>query len=215
MALWLALAASALVVPIPRATVGGRSADAATMSGIRLKRSESVEWDDFEQNMLGQLGLDERTETDGADAPPAAAKSTADQPPTAPLPKKTTPRSGTEPWGRWSHEGDSIEIELALPAETRGKDLACAVSREGAMCIKCQGEQILVGSIALPVDRAEMAWVIEEQDDGGKLLCLELPLLPIDTSGRSTSVDCIFDDSLRVHGEPCLAPGLSAPSGKA
>ena len=30
----------------------------------------------------------------------------------------------------------SIEIELALPAETRGKDFACAVSREGAMCIE-------------------------------------------------------------------------------
>ena len=57
-------------------------------------------------------------------------------------------------------------------------------------------------------------WGIEEQDDE-RLLCIELPMLPIDVSNRVTSVDCIFDESLEVLGESCLEPGLSGVSGKA
>ena len=34
-------------------------------------------------------------------------------------------------------------------------------------------------------------------------------MLPIDTSRRLASVDCIFDESLHIRGQPCLQAGLS------
>ena len=77
------------------------------------------------------------------------------------------------------------------------------------------GDNLLSGKLALPVDRTELMWVVEEQSDGSKLLCIELPMLPIDTSLRSTSVDCIFDESLTIDGQSCMVPGLSAFGGKA
>ena len=89
-------------------------------------------------------------------------------------------------------------------------------------------------------------WGVEEQDDGSNLLCIELPLLPVDTTNRlvrlvprnrityqsvtrhwlcplgttrflfsQASVDCIFDETLVVSGEPVMTPGLSGTSGKA
>ena len=67
---------------------------------------------------------------------------------------------------------------------------------------------LFTGKLALPVDRSELVWGVEEQDDGRRLLCIELPLAPADP--RNTKrVDSIFDESLTVNGEPCLAPGLS------
>ena len=78
------------------------------------------------------------------------------------------------------------------------------------MTVERTGEQLLAGKFALPIDRTELAWMV---DDGQ--ICIELPMLPIDTSSRSTAVDCIFDESLVVQGEPCMEPGLSGISGKA
>ena len=161
--------------------------------------------------MLGRLGLgntEEDEESDTGVDPEAPARS-------SPATVMPVPRSGSEAWGRWSHEEDSISLELTLPDGLRAKQLICEVSKEGVMRVEGQGEQLLSGRLALPCDRSELAWLVDEQDDGSRLLCIEVPMLPIDTSRRLASVDCIFDESLRVNGEPCLTPGLSGVEGKA
>jgi hypothetical protein len=124
------------------------------------------------------------------------------------------PRSGTQDWGRWSHEDDSITLDITLPEGTRAKELLCEVSKDGTMRIAIKEEPFLIGKLVLPVDRTELAWLVEEQDDGSKLLSIDVPMLPVDTSRRLMSVDCIFDESLEVNGQPCIAPGLSAIGGK-
>ena len=106
-------------------------------------------------------------------------------------------------------------MDLALPEGTRAKELLCDVSKDGLMRVERNGEQLLHGRLALPVDRTELAWMVEELGDGSKLLCIELPMLPVDTSRRMASVDCIFDESLTINGEPCAEPGLSGVEGKA
>jgi len=50
-------------------------------------------------------------------------------------------------------------------------------------------------------------WGVEEDADGRRLLCIELPKV---RGGRQAAVaDCVFDETLCVRGEPCLAAGLS------
>ena len=116
---------------------------------------------------------------------------------------------------RWSHEHDAVELDLVVPGGARAKELLCEVSKDGRMRVERNGESLLSGKLALPVDRTELCWVLEEQDDGSKLLCIELPMLPIDTSSRLTAVDCIFDESLVIQGQPAMVPGLSGVGGKA
>ena len=178
---------------------------------IGIARKSSAGWDSFEKDLLGQLGIEEEEEE--ATAPSAAGSGASAS--SAPADYNLTPRSGAETWGRWSHEGDGINLELALPAGARAKELTCQVSRDGTMHVQCKEEALLSGKLALPVDRTELVWVVEEQSNGSKLLCIEVPMLPIDTSVRSTTVDCIFDESLLVNGQPCMSPGLSGVAGRA
>ena len=89
------------------------------------------------------------------------------------------------------------------------------MSKAGVLSIQRGDQTLLSGTLALPVDRTDLCWVVEEQEDGSKLLCVEVPMLPIDISRRATSVDCIFDESFKIHGVSCLEPGLSGVSGKA
>lgn len=175
-------------------------------ASMMIKLAKSDGWD-MEKDFLAAAGLADEEET-GADDVPTVSPGLMSQ-------AEPAPRSGTQPWGRWSHEEDDVELELALPEGTRAKELLCEVSREGLMRIERDGAPLLVGRLALPVDRAELEWVVEEQADGSKLLCVEVPLLPIETGKLAASVDCIFDDSLRVNGAPCAAPGLSGVGGRA
>ena len=184
---------------------------------IKVATSASQAQDDFAKDMLGRLGIsdddeggDEVIQGTSADA----AVGVTPTPPTANA--KPTPRSGTEDWGSWSHATDAIQLDLFLPEGTSVKGLIVEVSKEMRMRVETgAGDELLVGTLALPVDRAELGWLAEEQDDGRKLLSVELPMLPIDTSERSRSVDCIFDESLRVNGQPCASPGLSGAGGRA
>ena len=169
---------------------------------LKLSKKSEDAWMDMEQTLLESVGLDSEQPAT-ADAGPEQL----DDAPPAP-----TPRSGTQPWGRWSHEGESVELELALPDGVRARDLSCEVSKPGLMRVlaKSQSQPLLSGQLALRVDRTELVWTVEEQDDGRRLLCIELPLYPQDPNDMQY-VDCMFDESLRINGEPCLAPGLSGP----
>ena len=66
---------------------------------------------------------------------------------------------------------------------------------------------LLFGRLAQRVAGAELMWGVEEVADGRRLLCIELPKV---RGGRQAAVaDCVFDETLCVRGEPCLAAGLS------
>jgi len=183
-----------------------------------IKIAKSDNWGDVEKDMLGMLGLeggdDDAADNDGADDGASSFSDEAAEH-VAPADVQPTPRSGRQAWGRWSHEDDAIELDLALPDGSRAKELVCEVSKDGVMRVERAGERLLHGKLALPVDRTELTWMVEEQGDGSKLLCIELPMLPIDTSRRMASVDCIFDESLAINGVPCIEPGLSGVAGKA
>ena len=181
---------------------------------IKIAKSPSDSWGDIEQDMLGRLGLgDDGAGSEGAEED-HSGNSVADDV-VVDQTKEPTPRSGREAWGRWSHEDETVELELTLPEGTRAKELTCEVSKAGVMRVERRGEPLLSGKLALPADRTELAWMVDEQNDGSKLLCIELPMRPIDVSRRAASVDCIFDESLLVNGESCMARGLSGFSGKA
>ena len=187
----------------------GRSRDSPMM----IKISKQDTFDDFQQDMLGRLGLDDDADNDGEDhvSKPDERAAAAD------TSKKPTPRSGEgpDPLVRWSHESDSVDLDLVLPEGTQAKEMVCEISREGFMRVESKAGVLLTGKFALPVDRTELCWLMEEADDGSSLLCIEVPMLPIDTSTLSRSVDCIFDESLELNGQPCRAPGLSGVGGKA
>ena len=183
---------------------------------IKIAKSSSSFDDSF---FLDALGMSDDDDDE------AEADETDDEPIT--LDGKVAPRSGQyprpldrltaggEPILRWSHEHDAVELDLVVPGGARAKELLCEVSKDGRMRVERNGESLLSGKLALPVDRTELCWVLEEQDDGSKLLCIELPMLPIDTSSRLTAVDCIFDESLVIQGQPAMVPGLSGVGGKA
>ena len=200
----------ALVMPVQRATWPLR----APGSSMMIRIAKSSDWDDIEKEITSRVGLG-KEDADDAEAmtEPPTSESAAAPASAGVLPP--APRRGEQPWGSWSHEGEEIELSLSLPPGTRAKDVSCTVSKESILLVETNGEQLLTGKLALPVDRMELSWLVETLDDESKLLCLELPLLPIDTSDRSRSVDCIFDESLVVNGKPCRAPGLSGVAGKA
>ena len=182
------------------------------------------EFDAFEKDMLGRLGLgdSDEEEDDGE-----SIKNPFQAPMSSDLVANTkinlqdedseplTPRSGKEPLLGWSHEEDVIVLDVTLPEGTRAKEIVCEVSKKGYVKVESKGEELLVGQLALPVDRTELSWVVDEDPDGTKFLCIELPMKGIDTSGRMTSIDCIFDETLRLRGEPCMVPGLSGVDGRA
>lgn len=203
--------ASAFVGPLHtrvRQPTCATSAVPATMRSIKIAKTNS--WGDVESEVLGKLGLAAGADAE-ADDTDGHLEGVVDTLPVSPR----VPRSGTQSWGRWSHEGESVELDLVLPEGSTAKELKCEVSRAGVLSIQRGDQTLLSGTLALPVDRTDLCWVVEEQEDGSKLLCVEVPMLPIDISRRATSVDCIFDESFKIHGVLCLEPGLSGVSGKA
>ena len=56
-----------------------------------------------------------------------------------------------------------------------------------------------------------MQWTVDEEADGQRTLCIEVPKYQRNEFDRAT-VDCIFDESLHVNGVSCLVPGLSQGS---
>ena len=119
--------------------VSARGGCRPPLMGLRLGKSKA--FGDIEQEMLGRLGLGEEGSDD------ATAPESIPTPPREPEAEPwgldgsrpaaaSTPRSGTQAWGRWSHEGESIEIELKLPEGARARDVTCEVKKDGAMRVR-------------------------------------------------------------------------------
>lgn len=80
---------------------------------------------------------------------------------------------------------------------------------------------ILFGRLAQPVLADELSWTVdtnrearstelERNVDGQRVLCIELPKKPYPSgTGSGARCDCVFDESLHIHGKPVLLPGLS------
>lgn len=193
-ALLLASSAAGLVTSLRQQRWSQAVALSSRGSLLRAQLSDSS-WGAVQQEMLGSLGL-----SDPVDEVPAADEAAAAPPP-------PTPRKGDEPWGRWVNGEDAILIDLLLPDGARAKDIACEVARDGSMRVGLAQSELLYGQLALPVDRTELMWCIEDSDDGQRELCIELPLAPADPSNK-VRVDRIFA-CLAISGEPVLALGLT------
>ena len=173
---------------------------AAVSMNLRLSKS-SGGFADVEKDLLGKIGLGDAADAD--EEPEEVAPVS--------LPPAPAPRSGTQPWGTWSHENDSIELEIQMPDGARARDLDIEVSKDGAMKIAVAGAEpaLLSGQLALPVDRTELMWAVEDE-----LLCVELPLRSIMHDGQvgmqgEKAMSCIFS-SLAISGASCVEPGLSS-----
>ena len=111
------LVGAALVAPIQPRNAIQRPAAARTRSSIMIQIAKKDKFGDFEQDLLGQLGIGKEEESDvELEATEEAA--------TAPSAEKKmpTPRSGRHPLFRWSHEDDAIEFDFTLPEGTRAQD---------------------------------------------------------------------------------------------
>lgn len=141
------------------------------------------------------------------------------------------PTSGEAEWGRWRQSADSVGLEVFLPADVKTKDVLCEAA-EGWLCVSIdssygmcyeddggawggeetvEGEDrppLLLGRFAQAVVGSELMWAVDEEADGRRVLCVELPKAPRNARDKA-SVDCIFDETLLVGGQPCLVPGLS------
>ena len=130
--------ASAFVGPLHtrvRQPTCATSAVPATMRSIKIAKTNS--WGDVESEVLGKLGLAAGADAE-ADDTDGHLEGVVDTLPVSPR----VPRSGTQSWGRWSHEGESVELDLVLPEGSTAKELKCEVSRAGVLSIQ-RGDQTL------------------------------------------------------------------------
>lgn len=198
------LVTAALMAPVIEPRV--QRASTAKMKVRFGKQSSS--WDRTEMELLGGLGLADDGD-DGDSSSEDGAVQSAEAQPRAAGARVPVPRSGEHLWGRWSHEGDCIELDMILPEGARARDVACEVNKQGVIRVQVSGVEpaLLTGQIALPIDRTELSWLVEEQDDGRRLLCIEIPLFPADPNAMKC-IESIFDQPPSINGEPCSAPGL-------
>ena len=135
-------------------------------------------------------------------------------------PPPAAPMRGSEAWGRWSHTSSCISIELILDERVDTRTLAVEVS-EGWLfargdyysdaAVEGGVEPLLFGRIAQPVLADELTWTLDTNHEvGRRVLCIEVPrkAWPSGTAHAARS-DCCFDESLHIHGQPTLLPGLS------
>ena len=138
------------------------------------------------------------------------------------------PAKGTQPWGSWANGPEMISLQLVLPEGVKARDVVCEAA-EGWLCVQLDTSQthmyedgvwggeemvevagkppLLLGRLAQAVLSSELAWCVEDESDR-KILHIELPKVPHDPRARA-SADCLFDETLTINGESCLAPGLS------
>ncbi len=147
--------------------------------------------------------------------------------------------SGTQPWGSWKHQTDAIQLELMLAEGVKPANVRCEVG-EGFLCAwqdgsydafyedgSWNGEAViedenpdppfLFGRLAQLVLSAGLEWDVEARDNGSNVLTITLPkatAIDEDVSSFGGS-DAIFDETLHLHGEQCLLPGLSVPTAAA
>ena len=100
---------------------------------------------------------------------------------------------------------------MAIDETVQSKRLSVEVE-EGFLFAKeegVEGPPLIFGRLLQPVVASELMWGVDDAADGeGRALCIELPKKAA-PGGVGASVDCVFDETLHVHGEPCLLPGLS------
>ena len=140
---------------------------------------------------------------------------------------------GAEPWGRWKHTANDIQIDLFLADDIITRDLRCEVG-EGFLCawqdsnydtfyedgvwggegvIEVDtGAPLLFGRLAQVVLGHELDWDVESCD-GKQALRIRLPKAQEAISSLSEEAVCeqIFDQTLHLSGEQLLLPGLSLP----
>ena len=130
------------------------------------------------------------------------------------------PQAGSEAWGTWKHSAECVELRLELDATADGpigaKGVRCEVA-DGCLFAQLANEPapLLFGRFRHEVQGSELSWQLDESeapgDEDGRVLCIEVPWRksaselrePGEAPGR------IFDESLHVHGQPCLVAGLS------
>lgn len=144
---------------------------------------------------------------------------------------ESSPTSGVQPWGRWAQTASTMTLELNLVDSIKTRDVCCELV-EGWLIVKLDtsveanyeegvwgGEEVLddnnggqppllFGRFAQPVIGGDLVWLVEEDAQSGRrVLSVEVPKAA--RIGAAATADCIFDETLLVNGESCLAPGLS------
>ena len=155
--------------------------------------------------------------------PPEPEKATAaESSSTPPLPeppqpeRPPAPQQGSEPWGLWSNAGRDVYLELFLDAEVKAKELSVEVAEGWLLAGWDRGDDspppYVFGRFAQPVEATALQWAVDEIPDGRRILCIELPKTEASLrAGAGATIDCIFDESLHIHGEPWgQIPGLSS-----
>lgn len=165
--------------------------------------------------LLQQLSEAQRRRNPDVFAAASAARAGAATVPEPP------PQAGEEAWGRWRHGAEGIELQIELTAladgPVRAKSVRCEVV-DGCLFAQLEGEPapLLFGRFRHEVRPSELSWMIDESPRGAdaRVLAVELPWRkeasqlrePGEAPGR------IFDESLHIHGKPCLVAGLSVIS---
>ena len=150
--LWSVSLAGALIAPALPSRPLSRVRWPGQPSILAQVRKSSDSWDTVQQELYSQLGLGDGEEaieqkqkqklTDLALAsasPAAAAGSTATPPSAHSSPRTPAPRSGVQPWGSWSQEGDSVNLEIALPRGVTARDVRCELNKDGILRITLKG----------------------------------------------------------------------------
>jgi hypothetical protein len=128
---------------------------------------------------------------------------------------KSTPLQGEESWGRWSRAGPSVSLELQVDEGVRVKDIRVEIE-EGWLLAGVDSEDapppFIFGRFAQPVEATSLMWTVDEVADDQRVLCIEISKREVPLrAGAGATIDCIFDESLHIHGAPCLSvPGLSS-----
>ena len=140
------------------------------------------------------------------------------QPPKPPQPLQQAPPPaplrGDENWGSWSLAGWNVNLDVFIDDSVSSKEVRVEVA-EGWLIAGVDSDRddtpppFLFGRFAQPVEEGELTWTIDEDSDGRRVLCIELPKKK-SSPVAGVTIDCIFDESLHVNGEPCPdCPGLS------
>lgn len=153
---------------------------------------------------------------------PSAPSQEAQQSSPPPSPPQATepkiaPQQGEESWGRWSRAGKNVYMELFLDESINVKEVRVEVA-EGWLLAGVDSERdddpppFVFGRFAQPVAATQLSWAVDEDVNDRRVLCIDLPKKEASLrQGAGATIDCIFDESLHIHGEPCLdCPGLSS-----
>ena len=177
----------------------------AVLAKIAAMREAGVS----DSEILNSIGsVDDLAAEPAPQRPPQPQPPQQEAPPPAPI-------RGDEQWGTWSNFRGAVYLEIFIDESVRSKFLRVEAA-EGWLLA---GEDVedenapppmVFGRFAQPVEASELTWAVDENSDGQRVLCIELPKKEMAVQGGAgATVDCIFDESLHIHGKPYVVPGLS------